>query len=306
MRSTICALGLALSLVACKDAPEAPRDAAPPSGPLTVAATFFPVAAFARRIAGPKVKVIQPLPADADPSRWTPTDDVVAALQGADLVLANGAGFERWLDAVTLPRARLVRTAEPFRAAWIRRPDAPTHTHGGAAHTHGGLDGHTWLDPLQARQQAAAVRDALIAARPVLKATFEDGFDALAADLDALDAALRALPVKQPLLASHPAYDYLARRYGWTVHNLDLDPEHAPDAAALKALTDARATAPTATILLWESAPTPAVRAAVDAASPGLQHVVFAPVEAVEKPEETDFVAEMHGNVGRLGAALGP
>ena len=34
---------------------------------------------FARRIAGPKVKVIQPLPADADPARWTPTDEVVAA-----------------------------------------------------------------------------------------------------------------------------------------------------------------------------------------------------------------------------------
>jgi zinc transport system substrate-binding protein len=288
---------LVLLAAACSEAPEA---TAPSRERPLVLTTFYPTAYFVTRIGGSLVDVRCPLPADEDPVFWRPDEAAIRAYQDADLVVLNGAGFEKWAATAPLPSARTVETARPFRSEWITTKGAVTHSHGPkGAHSHEGLDGHTWLDPVNASAQAREIKDALRRRLPAGASEIDAGFASLARDLEALDGELRALgPVR--CLASHPAYNYVARRYGWEVQSLDLDPEEVPSpaqaaaAAKIAAEKDLR-------VLLWEAEPLPPVRAPFDAL--GLASVVFSPCE--QPPPEGDYLSAMRANVARLKAARG-
>lgn len=267
--------------------------------------TFSAPTYFVQRIAGEHVDVVCPLPADGDPIFWMPSSQTIAAYQKADLIVVNGAGFERWVEKVSLPTSRIVDTAAPLADQWLKYEGAVTHSHGTAErHSHEGVDGHTWLDPNQAKVQAAEIRRALIELVPEAADEFRANYAALAADLDELDRSLRELSQilgDTPLLASHPAYNYPARRYGWNLTNLSLDPAVMPDDAALDEIRRILAAAP-ARVLLWESPPTDEM-AARFREDLGLASVVFSPCELLEDGE--DYIAVMRENVARLREAVG-
>jgi len=286
-------IALLALLAACS---EAPAPAVPERAAPLVYTTFYPTTYLARRIGGGLVEVVCPVPGDADPISWKPDEDAIRAYQEADLIVLNGAGFEKWAETVSLPAARTVETARPFRENWIEYVGTATHRHGGeGAHSHEGLDGHTWLDPVNAKAQAREILLALRKRLPGRVAGLQANFDALAADLDALHDALGALR-PPPLLASHPAYNYLAARYGWKIENLDLDPEDVPSAAQVDAVARMGPR-----ILLWEAAPLP--EAAERFREAGIASVEFSPLE--QPPESGDFLAAMQANIERLRAAVG-
>jgi zinc transport system substrate-binding protein len=65
--------------------------------------------------------------------------------------------------------------------------------------------------------QAATIRDALIALDPDRRDAFEAGFARFAADLDTLDAEIRALLAGKrgrAFMVFHPAWGYFADEYG--------------------------------------------------------------------------------------------
>ena len=119
-----------------------------------------------------------------------------------------------------MPDSRHLQTSSGFRDQWIEQ-ETVTHSHGPGEHTHEGFDGHTWLDPLLAREQALAISEALRQERPgwpQLTETLAEREAALLEQFDALDRRFQDLTPRLAnlaLFASHPAYDYLARRYGW-------------------------------------------------------------------------------------------
>ena len=155
----------------------------------TVYTTFYPTTYFAQRIGGDVAQVVCPCPADADPAYWMPKDEAIAAYQKADLIVINGASFEKWLPKVTLPESRIVDTARPLRDTLIKLEQAVTHSHGPEGeHVHHGIDGHTWVDPMNAKTQAREILKALVRKLPAQKVAFERNFAALAKDLDVLDA----------------------------------------------------------------------------------------------------------------------
>ena len=127
---------------------------APPSRAIPlVYTTFYPTTYFAARIGGARVRVVCPLPDGEDPIFWLPDAETIRAYQQADLIVVNDAGFEKWVDKVSLPDAKVVRTARPFRAEWLTYEKAVEHSHGkGGEHAHQGTDGHTWLDPRLAKR----------------------------------------------------------------------------------------------------------------------------------------------------------
>lgn len=293
---------VALSLLACQ------RSADPPPAPEPyVLTTFYPTTYFAQRIAGARVEIACPLPEGADPIFWRPSRDAIAQYQGARLVIVNGADFERWLPTVSLPQSRVVDTAAGFKERFLQFKTA-THSHGaGGTHTHEGVDGHTWVDPQNAKMQAKAIADALAHAFPAHASSFATGLAALQADLDGLAARcaeVTPLLAGVGLLASHPAYDYLAARHGWTLHNLDLDPDAPLSADDLAAITNAKGEA-TRCILLWEGPPGDATTRQL--ASRGVTSVLFSPAEnvtAADLEAGQDYLAIMRGNFDRLLAAL--
>lgn len=92
------------------------------------------------------------------------------------------------------------------------------HEHKAGDHHHeGGKDPHIWLSPKLVKRQARTIADALIAADPAGKATFEKNLNAFIKDLGTLDNALKKAlaPIKgKTLMVFHPAWGYFAHAYG--------------------------------------------------------------------------------------------
>lgn len=303
--SPLCWFALAVLLQSCSPSPEESRPVGEDSSdrPLTVYAVNYPLAWFAERIGGAAVDVHFPVPADVDPATWSPDAEAISAYQSADLILLNGAGYAAWVSRATLPSSRLVDTSAEFADRYLAIDNAVTHTHGPEGeHDHGNVAFTTWLDPELARLQAGAVRDALIRLRPERDAEFLAGYESLAADLNATDDGLRAVIAMlggQPVLFSHPVYQYLARRYGLNARSLHWEPDQAVTDADLVDLEDLLRTHP-ARILIWEAEPTPATRARLDAL--GISSVVFEP--CANRPTDGDYMDCMRNSLASMESLL--
>jgi zinc transport system substrate-binding protein len=177
-----------------------------------------------------------------------------------------------------------------------------THSHGsGGDHSHGGIAFTTWLDFQQAIQQAEAVAQALKSVG-VPEATVAERLDALKAELRALDERLLAVGrriANAPLVASHPVYQYLARRYRLNVKAVLWEPEVVPDATAWDDLKKLLSEHP-AKWMIWEGEPAPESVAKLTAL--GVQSLVFDPCGNV--PDQGDFLDVMKANVAVLEKAF--
>jgi zinc transport system substrate-binding protein len=269
------------------------------SGTPTVATVNYPLAYFAERIGGDFLNVEFPA-IDGDPAFWEPKTTDIVAIQQADLILLNGANYAKWVPKVSLAQAKLVDTSASLAEKLIPLTDEVTHTHGpGGAHAHGDTAFTTWLDPQLATAQAAAIRDAFAAKWPEHQADFERGHQALAADLETLDAATAAAFAKHgnaPLLGSHPVYQYLAGHYGLKLKSVHWEPDAAPDEAMWKELDTIRSTHP-AGVMLWEGAPLAETREKLTAK--GIKCIVFDPCG--NRPDGGDYLSVMEENIGNLG-----
>ncbi len=269
---------------------------------LSIRADSYPVAYFAGRIAGPAATVVVPVPADEAPEHWSPSAEEIAAFQAADVVLLNGAGLAQWTATATLSRGKLLDASQGFADQFIAA-EGVTHSHGPEGeHTHGATASFTWLDFALARAEARAVADGLVRRLPAEAAALEANWRALDADLAALDAAaldIGALAAGRPLLASHPVYQYLERRYGLDLPSMEWEPDQTPTAGQVAAL-DALLTAHPARLMIWEGTPTPETAALL--AQRGIATVVFE--TAVNTPAGGDFLSIMQANLARLRAAL--
>lgn len=272
----------------------------------TIATSFYPLQYFAERIADSLVEVICPLPPEADPSLWFPSGDAIQAFQRADLILINGTAFEKWLNKVSLPPSRIADTTRFLSPEeQIRYESTITHRHGPTGeHSHEGLDGHTWMDPLLALNQAQSISEAMARRWPQHQEAFADNLQGLLQDLRALDQRLQRFSSAWAerggqLVASHPAYNYLAKRYRLPVVNLDLNPEAAPTQDTLKSI----AVYPGerfSEYLLWETEPTATVATTLE--SIGFRNVLFSPCET--RPDQGDYLTVMQGNLTRLEALV--
>lgn len=250
-------------LVGCDRAGEAPPPT-PAVDSRTVVTAFHPLAFFAEQIAGNRVSVRCWCPPEADPSLWSPSRAELQQIQNASLILLNGANFEPWAATASLPVGRVIVTSRAFEAEWMSLPTV-VHSHGaGGAHTHSGLDGHTWMDPVLARRQAAEILAAFKQRWPGDAATFQAGFERLATEFAALESAFRDLTPdvqKVVIFTSHPAYGYLARRFGWTTISLPLPPDEQPSPAQWAEVAKAVAAAPSGPrLMFFESEPLPMIR----------------------------------------------
>ncbi len=269
----------------------------------TVYVVNYPLRYFVERIGAERVSVVFPAPADEDPAFWKPDVETIAAFQSADLILSNGAMYARWLQTASLPKSKMINTSRHFKANYIEVRGTDTHSHGPTGeHSHAGIAFTTWLDFSQAAQQAQAVMEALSRLLPEHKDAFEQRYAELEQDLLALDERLHTMVAQrrtQPLLASHPVYQYLARRYGLNLQSVLWEPDVTPDAGQWKELQSI-VQGHAAAWMLWEGDPLPA---SVDELQTlGVKSLVFDPCG--NTPEQGDFLSVMQQNVARLRRAF--
>jgi len=297
------ALVFVLLLAACSQNEQASESVETPQVTPRVYTVNYPLAYFAERIAGDSIEVVFPAPPDLDPATWSPSADVIADYQQADLVLLNGAGYADWIQRATLSQSRLVDTSGALADRLIPILADVTHSHGPTGdHSHEGTAFTTWLDLDIAVEQARAVLDALLLLQPENETDFREAFAALEQDLKELDAQLKKVAGRigdRPLVFSHPVYQYLEGRYELNGVSVHWEPDEMPgdeqwrELAAVLAVHDAA-------WMIWEGEPLP--EAAQRLAELGIESLGFRP--SANRPVDGDFLDVMRQNVNVLETAL--
>ncbi len=263
----------------------------------------YPLAYFAERIAGESVEVVFPVPSGVDPATWSPDAETIADYQQADLVLLNGAGYADWIQRATLSQSRLVDTSAALADSLIPVDDSVTHSHGpGGDHSHQGTAFTTWLDMELAVGQARAVFDALVRLRPENETDFRERLTELEKDLGGLDTRLKVVAERvgdQPLLFSHPVYQYLVRGYGLNGRSVHWEPDEIPGDDQWRELFELLG-AHNAGWMIWEDEPLPEAASLLE--SMGIESLVFRPCG--NRPAEGSLLSVMLENVATLEQAF--
>ncbi len=266
---------------------------------LVVFTVNYPLAYFAERLGDDSVDVIFPAPVDEDPAYWSPDANTIAAYQGADLILLNGAGYAKWVERATLPTSKMVNTTAGATDRLLELAGTVTHSHGPEGeHEHQGWAFTTWLDPTIAADQARAVAAALQTELPDSGDIIEERLSEFEADLIALDKRLAAAAGAigdDPLLFSHPVYQNLIHRYGFNGHQVHWEPDVEPDGKMWSELGHILGHNP-ARWMLWEGEPLEAIVSAL--AERDIASVVYSP--CANKPAEGDWLTVMQGNAAAL------
>lgn len=261
--------------------------------------TNYPLKYFTRRIGRDRVDVEFPMTSEGDPAFWKPDSQTIARFQNADLILINGATYEKWLISATLPEEKIVDTSAGFRNEFIQIQGAITHSHGPEGmHSHAGTVFTTWIDFDQAAQQATAIRDALAKLMPDAAPELDKNLQFLLDDLKQLDQEMLDVSHTigdRPLIASHPIYQYFARRYSLNIKAVLWEPDVVPTDEAIAELKKILENHP-AQVLIWEGTPDPASVEKLKAI--GLASVVFDPCANV--CSAGDWLAVMQANVNGL------
>lgn len=267
-----------------------------------VASVNYPLAYFAERLVDDTADILFLVPAGSDPSFWRPGIAEISAMQAADVIAFNGAGFATWTTKVSLSRSRIVDTSTGFSDLYIST-ETITHSHGEeGAHSHTGTANYFWLDFALAGRQAEALAAGIIRRMPDAEASITSNLESLTADLTVLDdaaKAIRGLLADATAISSHPRYQYFGRAYGLDITPMEWDANEAVTEEQWQNL-EAVVAETGATLFIWEATPAPEAQARIK--EMGLVDVVFPPI--ANRPESGDFLTEMTASIEQIKDAI--
>jgi len=293
-------LSIVLLIAACGgESGEVKPDSEETTDKLVIYTVNYPLAYFAERIGGDLVEVHFPAPGDEDPAFWSPDADTISAYQGADLILLNGAGYAKWVDRAALPSSRVVNTSGGFTEQFLPIEGTVTHSHGPEGeHEHGDLAFTTWLDPELAIQHAQAIEAAISVLRPDDEPEIRQRMESLRSAIYDIDGRLAFAAEAfgdEPLLFSHPVYQYLINRYELNGVEVHWEPDQVPDGHAWDHLEEGLQSHP-AKWMVWEGEPLEETVSAL--ADRGISSIVFDPCG--NRPGDGDYLSIMAANAVAL------
>ncbi len=173
---------------------------------LEVVASFSILGDFVKNVGGDRVDVTTLVGPNSDIHVYTPTPADAKKIADAKLVIINGLGLEGWLP-------RLIQ-ASASKAPIITATKGITPLHLGSD-----ADPHAWQSVANAKIYVANIRDALAAADPADAEAFLANAVRYQAELDALEAEVRAAvekipPPRRKVISTHDAFGYFAVAYG--------------------------------------------------------------------------------------------
>ncbi len=277
---------------------------------LTVYTSFYPMYDFAQKIGGDKVSVVNMTPTGTEPHDWEPTAIDITNLENADIFVYNGAGLEHWVDDVlaSLQNQDLIAVETSAGLSLLEGE----HEHEGeeeAEEEESQYDPHVWLDPMNAKLQMEAIKNALIEADPDNQAYYEANYEKYAAEIDILDQefqdALSPL-TNRDIIVAHEAFGYLCAAYDLNqigIEGLAADSE--PDAARMAEIIDF-AEEQKITTIFFEELVSPKVAETI-AAAIGAETAVLNPLEGLSDEQLAageDYFSIMRQNLQALTEAL--
>ncbi|WP_293810688.1 metal ABC transporter substrate-binding protein [uncultured Bosea sp.] len=188
---------------------------------LPVVASFSVLGDFTRQIGGDRVSVTTLVGPDGDAHVYSPTPADAKAMAAAKLVVVNGLHFEGWLPRLVKSSGTKATMAEATKGVTPLEADDDHDEKGkgGHAHAHGHDDPHAWQSIANAKLYVANIRDALSAADPAGKASYEANATAYLAELDKLEGEVKAAIARIPAerrkaITTHDAFGYFVKAYG--------------------------------------------------------------------------------------------
>lgn len=196
---------------------------APPATaqPLEVVASFSILGDMAGRVGGGDVKLTVLIGPDSDAHGFEPTPADARRLAGADIILANGLGFEPWLRRLVQSsgaRAPIIEVSKSVKPLPLKG-DGHSHSNG-HSHSHS-VDPHAWQDARNAVLYVMNIAEALAAADPGNAEAYRTRAQAYQGELRLLDAEIRKniglIPqARRRVITSHDAFGYFGSAYGVT------------------------------------------------------------------------------------------
>jgi len=204
-----------ISLLVMLCAACAPAQAQTPAagGKLNVVATTTIVGDVVSNIGGDKIELTVLLPAGTDPHNFEAAPRDIAAVAEAQLLFANGAGLEGFIQRLIENaggEARVVPLSDGLDLI-TALPDEDDH---------GGFDPHVWLDPSMVGGWVPLVEQSLSELDPANAATYKENASRYLEALRQLDSwiveQVSQIPqYERKIVADHLVFAYFARHYGF-------------------------------------------------------------------------------------------
>jgi zinc/manganese transport system substrate-binding protein len=178
-------------------------------GQPTAVTTFTILADLTKRVAGDHIRIVTLVGPNGDAHTFEPGPKESEEVAKANLLIANGLGFEPWLNNL--------KEASGFKGKTVIATDGVMALKGNEEL--GPADPHAFQDVKNVEIYATNIEKGLSEADPAHAAEFKANADKLIADLQALDkdvkAGFAAVPQeRRRILTSHDAFQYFGNAYG--------------------------------------------------------------------------------------------
>lgn len=183
----------------------APQSPATSNGPMQVITTISTFNSIVEAVGGKRVTVKNLVPVGASPETYQPTPQDVATLAHATLLVENGAGLETWL-------AKTIANVGTSTLRTVVCSDGLTVQNNNP---------HLWMDPVNAKHYAFAIRDALLKIDPAHGDEYRNNARRFAASLDDLRKSIARRiatipPQQRYMIVFHNSWLYYNERFGIT------------------------------------------------------------------------------------------
>jgi ABC-type Zn uptake system ZnuABC Zn-binding protein ZnuA len=216
-----------------------------PGEKLEVVATTNIVGDVVSQVGGDRIRLTTLMGIGVDPHSYVPTPTGTAAIHDAHVLFANGAGLEANLDKMVENAGGNAVEVIVSKGIELRRLAGDHVGEGETGHKQENTDPHVWFDVKNVIHWVDTIERTLCALDPANRETYQANAVAYVHQLEELDAwvveQVATLPqTNRKLVTNHPAFGYLADRYGLEQVGAvyPISPSAEPSAQDIAALED--------------------------------------------------------------------
>ena len=208
-----------------------------PEKPLNIVVTIPVLKDLTEQVGGPHVRVISLLSGYENEHTYSPKPSDLVAVRKARLLFEVGIGLEVWVSSLVKNAGssslRVVTTSKGI--ALLRdRPDHDGAAHAAEENERG--NPHVWMDPENAATMMRHITETLIQVDPAHATEYRANQASYLRKLDQLrkDLSERITHLAdRRFIAHHPAWPYLARRFGFQIVGT-IQPQSGTEPSALQ------------------------------------------------------------------------
>jgi zinc/manganese transport system substrate-binding protein len=166
-----------------------------------------------RQVGGDRVEVATLVGPDTDAHVFQPTPGDAKTVANAKVLVVNGLGFEGWMSRLQKSSGFKGKSVVATKGITSRQME---EEEGGK--THKVADPHAWQSLANGKIYVRNIRDALIAADPDGKATYEANANRYMSEIEQVEADVKGkiaalAPERRRIITSHDAFGYFGATY---------------------------------------------------------------------------------------------